>query len=225
MASVYNPYTRLRDSTTTNKYFNFVNSTKEQELYNSLIKECVSMTGIDVWYLPRKYVMIDPVLGEPLKSSFDKGYKIEAYIESASDGYEGEDIATKFGVGAGCEVTLIISKKKWRELNVTEMIYNRPQEGDLIFIGSGSSEFSIDYFEITYVDYQKYFFQLGKSMVYALKCVAFTYNYEEFDVQQENVDEIVKQTNNESELELAQNSALDFLEPDLLVMDEDNPFR
>lgn len=225
MAGVINTYARPRNSTTTNKYFDFVNSKNEQELYNGLIKECISMTGIDIWYLPRKYIMIDPVLGEPLKSSFDKAYKIEAYIESASDGYEGDDIATKFGVGAGCEVTLIISKKKWRELNIVETEYNRPREGDLIFIGSGSSEFSMDYFEITYVDYQKYFFQLGKSMTYTLKCVAFTYNYEDFDTKTELVDEIIEQTTNETELQLAQNSALDFLEPDLLVMDEDNPFR
>lgn len=223
-ANVKNTYFQPRQSTTTSPYFDYVGYKEEQNLYMSLVQENVALTGIDVYYLPRAFLSIDPVLGEPLKSSFNKAYKIEAYIESSSDGYSGDDIATKFGIGAGCDVTLIISKQRWQELKVNEVDFNHPQEGDLIYIGSGSSEFSIDYFEITYVDYQKFFFQLGKSMTYALNCVAFTFNYENFSTGVPEVDQINQQTDNASEVDLGENKGVNNIGTSLLVTTERNPF-
>lgn len=222
---IINTYSRPRESTTTSKFFDYVNNPNEQALYNSLTKENVKMTGVDVYYIPRKFLYVEPVLGEPKQSTFDNAYKIEAYIEDNS-GYQGEsDVMTKFGLAARDEVTFILAKDSWRELNIPQAEeYNRPKEGDLIFIGSGSPEFSIHYFEITYVNYEHYFYQLGKTFSYKLNCVAFTLNHEEFKTNVPEIDQLTQQTTPETELTIADNLTLTELSGSLRIFNENNPF-
>ena len=48
---------------TTSVYFNHIESTPEQNLHQDLIIEAINNYGIDVYYLPRKYVNEDLLYG------------------------------------------------------------------------------------------------------------------------------------------------------------------
>lgn len=216
-----NRYRLNRTSTTTSKYFNHVNSKVEQDLYRTLTTESIRLTGIDVYYIPRTVFEIDPILGEPTKSTFDSAYMIEANIGDVN-GFGGEDVMTPFGLSSPDEVELIISQERWKSLNIPGMEYNRPREGDLIYLGTESSEFSINYFEIAKVDYDKFFFQMGKTFSYSLICVAFTGAYEPINTGIELIDTIGY--DNTTEINLGTNNAIKEKEVGLRIFNEHNPF-
>lgn len=223
--AINSKYITTRDSTTTSKYFDYVTNAAEQALYNDLTVENVKMTGVDVYYIPRKFLYVDPVLGEPKQSTFEHAYKIEVYIEDQS-GYGGEsDVMTKFGLAARDECVFIVARDSWRGLNILDQDeYHRPKEGDLIFIGSGSSEFSIHYFEINYIDYEHFFFQLGKTYTYKMHCSAFVLNHETVNTGVADIDQLTQQTTPETELTIADNSSLSELSNSLRIFNENNPF-
>ena len=64
-------------------------SKSEQSLIQSLVNEQLRMYGVEVYYLPRKYVTERTVIKEVIESKFDNAYPIEAYVDTY-DGYEGE---------------------------------------------------------------------------------------------------------------------------------------
>ena len=68
-----------------NPYFE-QGSKSEQSLVQSLINEQLKIYGVDVHYMPRKYVSSDSILREVSASSFEDAYPIEAYIDNF-DGY------------------------------------------------------------------------------------------------------------------------------------------
>ena len=216
-----NRYRTNRVSTTTSKYFNHFNSNAEQSLYNALTVESIKISGMDIWYIPRTVLEIDPILGEPTRSTFESGWLIEANLGDVT-GFGGEDEMTSFGLSSPDEVELIVSQERWRSLNIPGMEYNRPREGDLIYLGADNPQFSINYFEITKVDYDKFFFQFGKTFVYSLKCVAYTGGYEPITTGIDEVDSIGY--DNQSELNLGTNAAVKEKETTLRVFDEMNPF-
>ena len=64
-------------------------SKSEQNLVQSLINEQIKMYGVEVHYLPRKYMTERTVMKEVVQSKFDDAYPIEAYV-STYDGYGGQ---------------------------------------------------------------------------------------------------------------------------------------
>lgn len=160
----------------------------EQNLYEDLIVESLKIFGQDVYYIPRTLVERDTILGEDPASSFDDAYLIEAYIEN-QDGFEGAgDLYQKFGLEVRDEANFIISKRQWERLIG---LYNnslntiRPQEGDLIFLPMSNS-----FFEITFVEHEKPFYQLSNLPVYNLTCSLFEYSEEKFDTGISAVDDL-----------------------------------
>ena len=61
-------------------------SKTEQGLIQDLINEQLRMYGVEVYYLPRKYLTEKTIIKEVIESSFDHAYPIEAYVENF-DGY------------------------------------------------------------------------------------------------------------------------------------------
>ena len=61
-------------------------STGEQNLVQDLINEQLRMYGVEIHYLPRKYLTEASVIREVIRSKFDDAYPLEAYIENY-DGY------------------------------------------------------------------------------------------------------------------------------------------
>ena len=152
-------------------------SKSEQGLIQDLINEQLRMYGVEVYYLPRKYITEKTIMREVIESSFDQSYPIEAYVENF-DGYgDNTTILSKFGIQALNELTIIISKERFEEY-ITPLIKDqsniklssRPKEGDIIYFPLGNR-----LFEIKFVEHEQPFYQLQKNYVYTLKCELFRY--------------------------------------------------
>ena len=117
-------------------------SQSEQKLVQQLINEQLRMYGVEVTYIPRKFVRKDTILNEIQSSKFDDNYAIEAY-DNTYDGYSGAgDILTKFGVSIKDELLITISKERFEDfispfLEAEDddeiVLSSRPREGDLIY--------------------------------------------------------------------------------------------
>jgi hypothetical protein len=155
----------------------------EQRLIQSLINEQLKIYGVEVTFIPRKFVNQSTIIEEVTASKFDDNFLIEAYVENF-DGYAGAgDVLTKFGMSLRDEVTLTISKERFEEFIAPFMeadddieLSSRPREGDLVFFPLGQR-----LFEIKFVEHEEPFYQLGSNYVYKLKCELFEYEDEVID--------------------------------------------
>ena len=133
------------------------------------------MYGVDIFYLPRKYLTENTVIREVVQSKFDMALPLEAYVDNY-DQYSGAgDILSKFGIESKDEVRLIISRDRF-ENYITPLIEDqanvklstRPKGGDLIW-------FPLDdrIYEIKDIEYAKPYYQLQNLYVYELYCELF----------------------------------------------------
>jgi len=168
----------------TNVFFNHAVST-EQHLYEDLVVESLRFYGHEVYYLPREIVEEDKILGEDVQSTFGDSYQVEMYLDNV-EGFEGEDLFSKFGVQVQEEATFTLALRTWeRFISLDSNLATglRPNEGDLIYFPLSGS-----LFEIRYVEDQNPFFQIGKLFVFKLKCTLFEYSGEDFDTDITNID-------------------------------------
>ena len=182
-------------------------SSGEQNLVQDLVNEHLRMFGIEVYYIPRKYIDTDNVIREVKSSKFDSNFIIEAYLNNYEGYGANYDIMSKFGLKLTSEITLTISKERFEEfitpflqdiLSATEadptlddgstlFFANRPKEGDLIYFPLGER-----IFEIKRVEFENPFYQLGKNYVYDLKCELFELEDELIDTDIEEIQDTVK---------------------------------
>lgn len=169
---------------------------EEQSLIQDLINEQLRMYGVEIYYMPRKYVTEKTIIKEVIESKFDNAYPIEAYVENF-DGYgDNTTILSKFGIQATNEITLIVSKERFEEY-ISPLIRNkdniklstRPKEGDLIYFPLGDR-----LFEIKFVEHEKPFYQLQKNYVYELRCELFRYEDEIIDTGVDEIDDTLEGT-------------------------------
>ncbi len=173
----------------------------EQRLTQDLINEHLRTFGVEVTYIPRKYVSRETIMEEVTSSKFDDNFSIEAYVNNY-DGYGGAgDVLTKFGMSIKDEVILTISKERFEDFiapfmaglddgtDTSEIILSsRPREGDLVYFPLGGR-----LFEIKFVEHENPFYQLGKNYVYELKCELFEYEDEVIDTSIEAIDTQVQE--------------------------------
>ena len=168
-------------------------SASEKNLMQDLINESIQIYGVEVHYLPRKYITEKTVLREVIESVFDNAYPIEAYI-SSYDGYgDNPTILSKFGIQNLNELTLEISRERF-ETYISPLIKNlsniklsnRPKEGDLIYFPLGDR-----LFEIKYVEHEKPFYQLQGKYTYQLTCELFQYEDEVIDTGVGEIDDTI----------------------------------
>jgi hypothetical protein len=171
------------------------NSKQEQGLIQSLVNEQLKMYGIEIYYIPRRYVKKASVIREVIQSEFDNAYPIEAYLDSY-EGYGGQGtLLSKFGIQESDDMTLIVSRERY-ENYITPLIKNipnielstRPKEGDLIYFPLGDR-----LFEINYVEHEQPFYQLQKNYIYTLKCQLYRYEDEVLDTGVETIDDEIEQ--------------------------------
>ena len=131
-----------------NSYF-LQGSASEQRLVQDLINEQFKIYGVDVFYMPRKFVGTDDLMKENIVARFDDSFAIEAYIQNY-EGFQGSrDLMTKFGVKTTDELTLVISKERYEDFigtfytdgNDETVLTSRPKEGDLIYFPLSDSLF------------------------------------------------------------------------------------
>jgi hypothetical protein len=167
-------------------------SPNEQRLVQELINEQLRIYGVEVIYIPRKFVRRETILREVSSSKFDDNFALEAYV-SNYEGYSGQgDILTKFGMSLKDDLSLIISKERYEDFiapfldgdNDEEIVLSsRPREGDLIYFPLGQR-----LFEVKFVEHEQPFYQLGKLYVYELKCELFEYEDEVIDTSIHEID-------------------------------------
>jgi len=173
----------------------------EQRLVQDIINEHLRFHGVEVTYIPRKFVNKKTVIEEVQSSKFDDNFAIEAYVNTY-DGYGGAgDILTKFGVSIRDELILTISKERFEDFIAPFMAGiddgtedselptpTRPREGDLVYFPLGQR-----LFEVKFVEHEDPFFQLGKNYVYQLKCELFEYEDEIIDTTIPEIDTQVQE--------------------------------
>ena len=176
-------------------------TSSEQRLVQDLINEQLKMYGVEVVYIPRKFVNKKTIIEEVTSSRFDDNFAIEAYLNNF-DGYSGQgDILTKFGVSLKDELLITISKERFEDFiapflgaldDGTEesdiILSSRPREGDLIYFPLGER-----LFEVKFVEHENPFYQLGRNYVYELKCELFEYEDEIIDTSIDEIDTQVKE--------------------------------
>ena len=87
----------------------------EQRLVQDLINEQLQIYGVEVTYIPRKFVNRQSIIEEVQSSRFDDNFLLEAYVNTY-EGYSGAgDVMTKFGVSLRDEVTLTISRERFED--------------------------------------------------------------------------------------------------------------
>jgi hypothetical protein len=149
------------------------------------------MYGVEIYYIPRKYITKKSVIREVIESKFTQALPIEAYVNTY-DGYEGQGtILSKFGIQPLTDLTVTISRERF-ENYITPLIKDRPnvelstrpKEGDLIWFPLGDR-----LFEIKFVEHEQPFYQLQKTYVYELKCELFRYEDEELNTDVAEIDD------------------------------------
>ncbi len=187
-----------------NPYF-LHGSPNEQNLVQDIINEHLRMFGIEVYYIPRKYIKTDNIIREVQSSKFDDSFLIEAYLNNYEGYAPGSDIMTKFGISLRNELTLTISKERFEDFiapilqSIIEadepskntegsaLFSTRPKEGDLVYFPLGQR-----IFEIKKVEFDRPFYQLGKNYIYELQCELFEYEDEEIDTSIPEIEERTK---------------------------------
>ena len=168
---------------TTSVYFNHFENTPEQNLHQDLIIEAIKNYGIDVYYLPRKYVNEDLLYGEDTISEFNQAHLIEMYVKSV-DGFEGEgDFVSRFGLEIRDQVVFSVARRRFDNLDITEQ--DRPLEGDVIFFPLNKK-----LYEIRFVEHESMFYQFGKLPIFDLTCELFQYDDQRIDTGIDAIDEI-----------------------------------
>ena len=168
----------------------------EQRLVQELINEQLKIYGVEVTYIPRKYVRKQTIIEEVQSSKFDDNFLLEAYVNTY-DGYSGAgDIMTKFGVSLRDELTVTVSRERFEDFIAPFLedesdqeveVSGRPREGDLIYFPLGKR-----LFEVKFVEHENPFYQLGKNYVYELKCELFEYEDEVIDTSIDAIDTVIE---------------------------------
>lgn len=186
MVSLVNPYFK-KDTLT------------EQNLIDGLRKEAIQILGRTYYYLPRDLQVEDLILGEDVISKFSLAIPIEMYMEDVM-GFQGDrEIFSKFGLQIQNSYKLTLSQSRWEtevksqfdgnvlngEASFTKSNYVRPHEGDLIY--DPMTKFLM---EITFVDHDTEFYQIGKNYLYQLTCEAFKYASEDFTTGVAEIDSV-----------------------------------
>lgn len=156
----------------------------EQELLESLTTEAIKIYGHEMVYLPREKVTEDTILGEQV-SEFTDANRIEMYMEN-SEGFEGDQEMSRFGLDVKDSATFVVSRKRFLEVmghNPEIRKIGRPREGDIIYF-----DYPYGMFEIKYVKHDNPFYQAGDRYCFKLSCEAFKSSNEKIDTGESELD-------------------------------------
>lgn len=162
----------------TNRYFNNTQSLVEQRLIEDLWVESIQITGTDAFYIIRNDENTDFIYGEDPLKTFTSNFPIEIYNSDTTD-FEGmKELFSKFGEEIHNDYTILLSRKTFKQRVKQNPLYDRPREGDLVFIPHVSRGGTL--FEITWIEPDADFFTLGRKLpyYYKMKLEPFKYSNE-----------------------------------------------
>jgi hypothetical protein len=177
---------------TVNHYFQSGNTSgisAEQRLVEDLIIESIKIYGHQTFYLPRKSVNPDTILGEDILNEYSSAYAIEMYLNNIQGWAGSGELFSKFGLQINDQATFVVARRRWEQAlkkqGADEPLPPRPFEGDLVYFPKTKS-----LFEITYVEHLNPFYQLGKFYVYSLQCSLYNYSAERLNTGIPDIDQI-----------------------------------
>jgi len=158
---------------------------QEASLVEDMVIEAIQVTGRNAYYIPRESATgaIDHLFGEDNLSKFSNAFLIEVYVDRV-EGFDGQgELLSKFGLQLNNQMDLVMSIRRFKD--ATDYQYERPREGDLIYL-----DLKPGLFEIKYVEDKSDFYQLGKLYTYKLRVELFRYGNETIDTGVEPIDDI-----------------------------------
>lgn len=165
----------------TNPFFYEDDALCEQQLINDIIVEDIQIRGKNCFYVKKTFNDIDQILGEDKLTEFNDAYPIEMYIENF-DAFGGEgQFISKFGLESKNKITFVVSSTRFEEELGSD--YDRPLEGDLIWLPMIKT-----FFEIIYVDDNVPFYLFGTKFSYKIFCQTWNYSHEEISTNVEVID-------------------------------------
>lgn len=181
---------------TTNSYFESSWNELDNDVFADLVQECIQIHGRDYYYLPRELTDLNMLLGEDNTSSnFNHAIKIEMYLENVISWSGENSFISKFGIEQHDESVLCVDKRRFNELITTEFPnIKMPRCGDLIVFPK-----EIDrrkrIFEISFVNPEPVFYQLGRLYYYQITVRVFNHNHEHFDTEIPEIDDKMNHEN------------------------------
>lgn len=221
-----------------NPYFKNQGYKPTQNLIDELSEESIKINGIDVVYIIKTTDKIDSIFGDNQLGKLKNSFNIEMYLKNAR-GFEGErDLVSKFGMEVKDNVTLIVSKKRFREeafklpqLGGRLYPMNRPIEGDLIYLPLSPT--SNNLYEIKFVENEDVLYQQGDYYTFRIDCELYKYSMENINTGFSKIDDIEseliktettekdgtyiidnKKPNNNSDIQNESDDIIDFTEKD-----------
>ena len=173
------------------QYFNNYNAKYgEQRLYEDLIVESIKIMGFDAYYLPNDNDQArDLLFGEDPVKRFESAFPLEMYLSNAMDYLGEKEFFSKFGLEIKNSVKVIVSRKSFQQ-RVPQNSFQRPREGDLIYIPflNGTGEL----YEITFADQDKEFHTLGRvnPYFYELSLEKFKFSHEIISTGVSEIDDV-----------------------------------
>ena len=158
----------------------------EKNLYEDLIIEQLKIYGHDVHYMPRENLSTDDVLGNTTDKFTDE-YMIEMYVEEVN-GVAGQgDLIGKFGLDMRDELTFVVARRTF-ELLVDQpsntLTFNRPKEGDVIYMPLFKKFWQVDF-----VEDEDPMYQISDLPIFKLKCSTWDYSSESVETGLTEIDE------------------------------------
>ena len=145
-------------------YFNNYGSKPEQRLYEDLLVESIKIMGFEAYYLTNDNDQArDLLYGEDPVKRFESAFPIELYLSESMDYLGQKEFFSKFGLEIKNNIKVIISRRTFSQ-RVPQNAFQRPREGDLIYVPflNGTGEI----YEITFADQDKEFHTLGRVVPY-----------------------------------------------------------
>lgn len=168
-----------------NQYIN-VRSESEQDLAEDLVVESLEIYGEQFYYIPRKLVSVDDLIGEDRLSEFKNAYPIVAYFENVTN-FDGQGaFIQRFGGLLEYSATLTIARRHWEQFvgqYGETVLPNRPASGDLIYY-----PLTDGLFEVKWVEDKSPFAQLGRFYTYRLTIELFHYSSERIETECGEID-------------------------------------
>lgn len=157
----------------TNFFFNNFQNSQEQFLIEDLVIESIRIYGLDMIFVPRNPINIDKIYGEDPLREYTHAIPVEMYVKNI-EGFAGEgDFLSKFNIQIRDQVTFTIARRTFANEIGTLEGFERPREGDLVYLPLNKKMF-----EIKFVEHESIFYQMGALQVWDLKCELFEYNNE-----------------------------------------------
>jgi hypothetical protein len=158
----------------------------EKNLYEDLIIEQLKIYGHDVHYMPRENLYTDGILGNTTDKFTDE-YMIEMYVEEVN-GFAGQgDLIGKFGLDMRDELTFVVARRTF-ELLVDQpsntLTFNRPKEGDVIYMPLFKKFWQVDF-----VEDEDPMYQISDLPIFKLKCSTWDYSSESVETGLTEIDE------------------------------------